>query len=144
MFQDILVLFGDFIVIFFISRLQINLSLTKAIKNRRHREKRKEKQSFFEWLFWTRFRDVISKWKLIHYLANIIVFVLFAIAMVIVSEMLNTAIEFTLDSIFHNRYSRMVGMAKDISAGAVMFASVTSVFIGLILFGKHLFNLFLS
>ena len=83
MFQDILVLFGDFIVIFFISRLQINLSLTKAIKNRRHREKRKEKQSFFEWLFWTRFRDVISKWKLIHYLANIIVFVLFAIAMVL-------------------------------------------------------------
>ena len=33
---------------------------------------------------------------------------------------------------------------KDISAGAVMFASVTSVFIGLILFGKHLFNLFLD
>ena len=70
--------------------------------------------------------------------------VLFAIALVIVSEMLNTAIEFTLDSIFHNKYSRMVGMAKDISAGAVMFASFISVFIGLILFGKHLFNLFLS
>ena len=63
---------------------------------------------------------------------------LFAIAMVIVTEMLNTAIEFTLDSIYHNRYSKMVGMAKDISAGAVMFASVISVFIGLILFGKHL------
>ena len=70
--------------------------------------------------------------------------VLFAIALVIVSEMLNTAIEFTLDSIFHNKHSRMVGMAKDISAGAVMFASFISVFIGLILFGKHLFNLFLS
>lgn len=64
--------------------------------------------------------------------------VLFAIALVIVSEMLNTAIEFTLDSVFHNKYSRMVGMAKDISAGAVMFASVISVFIGLILFGSHL------
>lgn len=64
---------------------------------------------------------------------------LFAIAIVIVSEMLNTAIEFALDSIFHNKYSRMVGMAKDISAGAVMFASVVSVLVGLILFGKHLF-----
>ena len=64
--------------------------------------------------------------------------VLFAIAIVIVSEMLNTAIEFTLDSIYHNRYSRMVGMAKDISAGAVMFASVIALAIGLILFGKHL------
>jgi diacylglycerol kinase len=66
---------------------------------------------------------------------------LFAIAIVIVSEMLNTAIEFTLDAVFHNRYSRMVGMAKDISAGAVMFASFVSVFVGLILFGKHLLAL---
>lgn len=63
---------------------------------------------------------------------------LFAIAIVIVSEMLNTAIEFALDAFFHNKYSRMVGMAKDISAGAVMFASFISVIIGLILFGKHL------
>lgn len=63
---------------------------------------------------------------------------LFAIAIVIISEMLNTAIEFTLDSIYHNRYSKMVGMAKDISAGAVMFASFISLLVGLILFGKHL------
>lgn len=63
---------------------------------------------------------------------------LFAIAIVIVSEMLNTAIEFTLDSVFHNRYSRMVGMAKDISAGAVMFATFISIAIGIILFGKYL------
>ena len=55
--------------------------------------------------------------------------------MVIVTEMLNTAIEFTLDAVFHNRYSRLVGMAKDISAGAVMFASFISVFIGLTLIG---------
>ena len=66
---------------------------------------------------------------------------LFVIALVIVSEMLNTAIEFTLDSIYHNKFSRMVGMAKDISAGAVMFASFTSLVIGLILFGKHLLTL---
>ena len=59
---------------------------------------------------------------------------LFAIAIVIVSEMLNTAI----DSIYHNKYSKMVGMAKDISAGAVMFDSFISVLVGLILFGKHL------
>ena len=64
---------------------------------------------------------------------------LFAIAIVIVSEMLNTAIEFTLDAVFHNRYSKMVGMAKDISAGAVMFASFISVLVGLLLFGRHFF-----
>ena len=63
---------------------------------------------------------------------------LFAIGFVIVAEMLNSAIEFALDSIYHNRYSKMVGMAKDISAGAVMFASFISLVVGLILFGKHL------
>lgn len=63
---------------------------------------------------------------------------LIAIALVVVSEMLNTAIEFALDSIYHNKYSKMVGMAKDISAGAVMVASFISAFIGIILFGNHL------
>lgn len=67
--------------------------------------------------------------------------VLIAIALVICSEMLNTAIEFALDSIYHNRYSRMVGMAKDISAGAVMFATFISIIIGVILFGSKILAL---
>ena len=67
---------------------------------------------------------------------------LFAIAQVICAEMLNTAIEFALDSIYHNKYSRMVGMAKDISAGAVMFATVISIIVGIILFGGKILALF--
>ncbi len=67
--------------------------------------------------------------------------ILVAIALVICSEMLNTAIEFALDSIYHNRYSRMVGMAKDISAGAVMFATFISVAIGVILFGTNILSM---
>lgn len=63
---------------------------------------------------------------------------LFAIALVICTEMLNTAIEFALDSIYHNKYSKMVGMAKDISAGAVMFATVISIITGVILFGSRI------
>lgn len=66
---------------------------------------------------------------------------LFVIGLVIVAEMLNTAIEFTLDSIYHNKFSRMVGMAKDISAGAVMFATIISVLVGLILFGSKFISL---
>ncbi len=69
---------------------------------------------------------------------------LIAIANVIVAEMLNTAIEFALDSIYHNKYSKMVGMAKDISAGAVMFATIISSIIGFILFGKAAFDMFLA
>ena len=68
---------------------------------------------------------------------------LFAIALVICCEMLNTAIEFALDSIYHNRYSRMVGMAKDISAGAVMFATIISICIGVILYGSKILSLFI-
>lgn len=63
---------------------------------------------------------------------------LLVIGLVIVAEMLNTAIEFTLDSIYHNRYSKMVGMAKDISAGAVMFATIISILVGVILFGSKI------
>ena len=70
--------------------------------------------------------------------------VLFAIAIVIISEMLNTAIEFALDATFRNKYSIMVGMAKDISAGAVMLASVISVLIGFILFGQAVFRVLIA
>lgn len=68
---------------------------------------------------------------------------LLTIGMVIIAEMLNTAIEFALDATFKNKYSVMVGMAKDISAGAVMVASVLSVAIGVILFGQAIFRSFL-
>lgn len=67
---------------------------------------------------------------------------LFAIAIVIIAEMVNSAIEFTLDAIFHNRYSKLVGMAKDIAAGAVMVATFISISIGILLFGSSIINLF--
>ena len=66
---------------------------------------------------------------------------LFAISSVIVTEMLNTAIEFTLDSYYHNRYNKMVGMAKDISAGAVMLATVISIAVGCLVFGQAIIEL---
>jgi diacylglycerol kinase len=66
------------------------------------------------------------------------------IASVISAEMLNAAIEFTLDSIYHNRYSKMVGMAKDIAAGAVMVVTIAAIMVGVLLFVPPFFNLFLS
>ena len=69
---------------------------------------------------------------------------LLTIAFVIVSEMFNSAIEYSLDAVFHNLYSRLVGMAKDISAGAVMFASVVAIVVGVILFGSALLKLFVG
>lgn len=66
---------------------------------------------------------------------------LIAIAIVIIAEMVNSAIEFSLDSIFHNRYSKLVGMAKDIAAGAVMIATFISISIGILLFGSRIIDL---
>lgn len=66
---------------------------------------------------------------------------LIAIAIVIIAEMVNSAIEFTLDAIFHNRYSKLVGMAKDIAAGAVMVATFISIAIGILLFGGQIIRL---
>jgi len=67
--------------------------------------------------------------------------VLIAIALVLIAEMVNSAIEFTLDAIFHNRYSKLVGMAKDIAAGAVMIATFISIAIGILIFGSRIIAL---
>ena len=64
-----------------------------------------------------------------------------AIGLVVGFEMLNSAIEFSLDAVFHNKYSTLVGMAKDISAGAVMFATFIAIFIGLIIFAPPIYHL---
>jgi len=66
---------------------------------------------------------------------------LITIALVIIAEMMNSAIEFSLDAIFHNRYSKLVGMAKDIAAGAVMVATFISIAIGILLFGSKILPL---
>lgn len=77
---------------------------------------------------------------------NVIEFILLlmAIATVIIAEMVNSAIEFTLDAIFHNRYSKLVGMAKDIAAGAVMIATFSSITIGILLFGSKIMCLYFA
>ena len=59
---------------------------------------------------------------------------LLAIAIVILTEMVNSAIEFTLDALYKNKYSRLVKFAKDISAGAVLFVSIIAIIIGVLIF----------
>ncbi len=66
------------------------------------------------------------------------------IAAVISAEMFNSAIEFALDSVYHNKYSRMVGMAKDIAAGAVMVVTIVAVMIGVLLFAPPIIELIVA
>ncbi len=67
---------------------------------------------------------------------------LLTISAVICAEMVNSAIEFSLDAVFHNKYSKLVGMAKDISAGAVMFTTFVAIAIGILLFIPAILNIF--
>jgi len=56
-----------------------------------------------------------------------------AIGLVISIEGLNTAIEKVADFI-HPNYHERIGFIKDISAGAVLFAAITAIAIGLIIY----------
>lgn len=67
-----------------------------------------------------------------------------AISNVMVAEFINTSLEFGLDAVFRNKYSKLVGMAKDISAGAVVVASVFSGIIGVLLFGNEILKLIIK
>ncbi len=65
---------------------------------------------------------------------------LLTIAMVIVAEMANTAIEFLGDAITLER-NEFIKNAKDVSAGAVFITSAFSVLIGIVIFTPYLLNL---
>ncbi len=59
---------------------------------------------------------------------------LLTIGLVVIAEMLNSALEFAVDALYKNKYSRLVKFAKDISAGAVLFVSFIAASVGLLIF----------
>jgi diacylglycerol kinase (ATP) len=61
---------------------------------------------------------------------------LLAIAFVLISEMINTAIEHTID-VATTSFDPMAKLAKDIAAGAVLIASVNAVAIGYLVFAHR-------
>ena len=62
---------------------------------------------------------------------------LFAISLVLTLEMINTAIEKTVDMVT-KEYHPYARIAKDISAGAVLIASVNALIVGYLLFFDRL------
>lgn len=67
--------------------------------------------------------------------------VILMITIVLVCELINSVIEFTLDAVYKNNYSRLVEMAKDISAGMVLLVAIISVILGCILYGSYILKL---
>ena len=68
------------------------------------------------------------------------IFLLFTVMLVLVMETLNTVVEKLLDFI-HPIYNSTIKTIKDISAALVLITSVFAVVIGIIIFGRALFNL---
>lgn len=60
-------------------------------------------------------------------------------ALVICLELVNTAIEKIVDLIVGDTRHQLAKEAKDIGSGAVLIASIASVIIGIILFGRKIF-----
>jgi diacylglycerol kinase len=60
-----------------------------------------------------------------------------AIGLVIALEMLNTALELTLDVISREHHPQ-IGLAKDVAAGAVLWAALCCIFVGMGLWGERL------
>ena len=67
--------------------------------------------------------------------------IIFAIGFVICAELFNSVIEFALDALYRNKKNTLVGMAKDMSAGAVLIATFTSGIIGAVLFFTHIYDI---
>ncbi len=63
--------------------------------------------------------------------------VLLVSALVLCLEIINTAMEMTVD-IISPEFREKAGMIKDLSAAAVLLAAATSVITGLIIFGKYI------
>ncbi len=65
--------------------------------------------------------------------------VLLCCALVISLELLNTAIE-TLADKLHPEHDKLIGLAKDVSAGATLIASIFVAMVGLLVFLPHFMN----
>lgn len=62
--------------------------------------------------------------------------ILFAIAMVIVAELFNTAIEVAVDLATNGQESELAKIAKDVAAAGVLISALNSVFVGFLVFFK--------
>lgn len=66
-----------------------------------------------------------------------LVILFFSVALVLVCEMINTAIESILDLITEDHYHTMARIGKDLSAGAVLVASLNAGIVGYLILYPH-------
>lgn len=72
-----------------------------------------------------------------------LVLLLMAIALVVITELLNTAVELTVDLVSPDLHP-IARRAKDIAAGAVLIAALVSAVVGIIILAPPLFDAFIA
>ena len=65
--------------------------------------------------------------------------ILLTISIVVTGEMINTAIEKTIDLVTEE-YKILAKIAKDVAAGAVLISSMISIIIGILIFYEKIFK----
>lgn len=66
--------------------------------------------------------------------------VIFAIGIVFCAEAVNSAIEYLADAV-SPEYNELIGKAKDLAAGAVLFVAIAAAIAGCIIFIPYIFSL---
>ena len=69
------------------------------------------------------------------------VFVIFSIALVLITEAANTAFELLLDFVHGDKYHPDIKILKDIAAGGVFIAALNAFVIGIIIFVPRFFGM---
>ncbi len=62
------------------------------------------------------------------------VIVIVLVGFVVVAELLNTAIEYTVDMVCGDTYNELAKYSKDIAAGATLVAAITAALAGIVIF----------
>lgn len=70
-------------------------------------------------------------------------FIISAISLVLTAEMVNTAIEKTVD-LFMSTYHPLAKIAKNVAAGAVLVAAINAIIVGILILGVPLFKVFMG
>lgn len=70
------------------------------------------------------------------------VLVILVITVVFVTELLNTAVEYTVDMVCGKNYHELAKYAKDIAAGATLLAAFGALFVACLLYIPKLLQLF--
>lgn len=80
---------------------------------------------------------VIGAAAVIHVSLVELIILLFCVMLVLLAELINTSVESVVDLVT-SEWRQEAKIAKDVSAGMVLFASFFSVIIGVLIFGRHL------